>query len=255
MRTHGRYLLPGAEPLASGAGGEALLDARQSRHLLAARRALPGDRLELSDGAGRAWLAELLAADGDGRARCRLLAELPAAPAAALRLTLAAAVPRGKRMAFLVEKCAELGAAELWPVAWGRSVRAGSGAAAERWRRLAAAAAEQSRRAEVCEVSAPLAPGELAARLGGFDRVLLLDRDGEPPRAALAGLAAGARVLALVGPEGGLESAEVAEFERAAADAAAPGLLRRVSLGPAVLRVETAAAAACAVLLAPGAGD
>jgi 16S rRNA (uracil1498-N3)-methyltransferase len=251
MRRHGRYLWA---PPESGPNGPVELGGRESRHLLVVRRALPGDRLELFDGRGRAWEAELVAGRG-GRAECRIVAELPpAAGGVRWPLTLATAVPRGKRMAWLVEKCAELGAAGLWPVAWGRSVRSGSAGAVGRWRRLAEAAAKQSRQSRLMEVAEPVSGAELAGRLEEFGRVLVLEpAGGGPLRGALADLAPGAPILALVGPEGGLTASDLAPLEAAAG--AEPGRLRRVTLGPAVLRVETAAVALAAAVLAEGLGS
>jgi len=249
MRRHGRYLWA---PPEAGPNGPVELGGRESRHLLVVRRALPGDRLELFDGRGRAWEAELVAERG-GRAECRIVAELPGGGGVRWPLTLATAVPRGKRMAWLVEKCAELGAAGLWPVAWGRSVRSGSAGAVGRWRRLAEAAAKQSRQARLMEVAEPVTGAELAGRLEEFGRVLVLEpAGGGSLRGALADLAPGAPLLALVGPEGGLTASDLAPLEAAAAG---PSLLRRVTLGPAVLRVETAAVALAAAVLAEGLGS
>ena len=163
-------------------------------------------------------------------------------------VAMAAAVPRGKRMTFLVEKCAELGVEELRPVRWARSPRSGSAPASalERWQRLAASAAKQARRAGLMTVLAPVSPAELAGALADFDRVLYLDTaGGVSPRAALEGLAPGARLLVLVGPEGGMVPGDLAVLE-------ASVKLRRVTLGPGVLRVETAAVAAAAAVLAEG---
>jgi 16S rRNA (uracil1498-N3)-methyltransferase len=244
MRHHGRYLLAGPP----GAGRAALGD-RESRHLLVVRRAAPGDRLELFDGRGGVWAAELAGAEGS-RALCRILGELPAGPDEPWRLTVASAVPGGQRMGWLVEKCAELGAAELWPVAWQRSPRTGSAGALGRWRRLAEAAAKQSRRARLMLVAEPMTAGALAERLAESSRVLVLDPAGDQTiRGALAGLARGAPLLALVGPEGGLTAADLAPVEAAVGE---PGRLRRVRLGAAVLRVETAAVAVAAAVLAEG---
>ncbi|HOX05069.1 MAG TPA: 16S rRNA (uracil(1498)-N(3))-methyltransferase [Planctomycetota bacterium] len=245
MRNQGRYL---AEAPPAEAGDVLALPERESRHLLAVRRAEPGDRLELFDGRGRAWRAELAGADG-GRALCRVLAELPSGAGRSWRLTVATAVPKPKRMSWLVEKCAELGVAELWPAAWGRSPRGGSDHAVERWRRLAEAAAKQSRQASLMEVGEPLDAAGVAARCGEFGRVLILEPGGGLPlRQALAGLAPGGPVLALVGPEGGLTAGDLAAVEAAAG----PERLRRVTLGPSVLRVETAAVALAAAALCEG---
>ncbi len=245
MRHQGRYLLTSTE--APAAGEAVVLEGREARHVLLVRRARPGDRLELFNGKGRAWEAELVSG-ADERASCRVLRELPPAPGARWRLSLATAVPRPRRMTFLVEKCAELGVDELLPVAWGRSARSGSGKAVERWRRLAESAAKQSRRTKLMHVAEPLPADGLVGLLSGFDRVLHLDTSGDmSPREALAGLAAGARLLALIGPEGGLSEEDLAAIGSAAGDR-----LLRVGLGPGVLRVETAVVAVASIVLAEG---
>jgi 16S rRNA (uracil1498-N3)-methyltransferase len=242
MRKQGRYLLPtGSEPRA---GGEVRLEAREARHLLASRRAKPGDRLELFDGRGTAWEAELVGPDGEA-AVCRVLEALPPAGGGALRLSLAVAVPRPKRMTFLVEKCAELGVEEILPVSWRRSARPASAGGLARWSRVAQAAAKQSRRATIMHVAEPLPAPELAGAVEACDRLLVLDPTAESTvRPALRGLSAGARILALIGPEGGLTDEDLAGLDL-------PGeKLRHVTLGAGVLRVETAAVAVAAIVLA-----
>ncbi len=220
-----------------------MIEGTEARHLLMVRRARPGDQLEIFDGLGRAWKAELLAAQEDV-ANCRVLEEVKMASPASVRLTIASAVPRAKRMSFLVEKCAELGVEELLPVEWDRSPRAGSSSAVERWNRLAGSAAKQSRRARLMNVAEPMSVEELLERLAGFEKVLLLKpgADGSVA-AALQGLAPGSRLAALVGPEGGL-----ADGDRDLL-AGAPVGMTPVSMGTGILRVETAALALAAAVL------
>jgi 16S rRNA (uracil1498-N3)-methyltransferase len=246
MRHQGRYLLGGRGPIAPGE--ELGLAGSEARHLLLVRRARPGDRLEVSDGAGRAWLVELISAEGD-TARCRVHEELPGTSRPKMRLSVATAVPRAKRMSFLVEKCAELGVEELLPVTWARSERRISPPTVERWRRLAGAAAKQSRRSTLMHVTDPVTPRELADRAGGYARILLLDPGAEEQLAgALEPAAADARVLAAIGPEGGFAADDLHPLESTTRER-----LSRVSLGDAILRVETAAVALAALALACGA--
>jgi 16S rRNA (uracil1498-N3)-methyltransferase len=247
MRNQGRYLL--GPNLSPSTGDELELEGSEARHLLSARRARAGDHLELFDGRGRAWQAELLEGSGE-TARCRVLAEVQAAPAGGFRLTVASAVPRPKRMSFMVEKCAELGVDELIPVHWDRSPRSGSTSALERWRRLAEAAAKQSRRSILMSVAAPLSVKELLEQFAAFEKILLLAPQAERPlNAELKELPLGARVIALIGPEGGISDRD-RELLRGAGNSISP-----VSLGEGVLRVETAAIAVAALVLSGGDRD
>jgi 16S rRNA (uracil1498-N3)-methyltransferase len=164
------------------------------------------------------------------------------APPAAV-VWLAFAPPKGDRADLLVEKAVELGVSRLAPFEAARSVvkldpeRGASRAA--RWRRIAAEAARQCGRAEVPAVDEPVPfAGALALGPPGARRVLFYEGGGEPLSALLD--PAAPVHLALVGPEGGFTPGEVG----AALEAGA----RLCSLGPRILRAETAAIAAAALL-------
>jgi 16S rRNA (uracil1498-N3)-methyltransferase len=166
----------------------------------------------------------------------------------AFQWTIASAVPKGGRADWMIEKLSELGAATFIPLASARSVVLPEGKAKfQRWRRLAAEAAKQSRRVGVMRI-------EELTRVE--DLIRLPDREegwyfstsagAQPVPVALA--AWGARgvkpqsMMLLVGPEGGWTGEEEAGFR-------ANGLIA-VSLGSTVLRVETAAVAAGAIMAA-----
>jgi len=243
------------------------------------RRLQPGAALRLFDGAsGVEWPAEVRAITR-GAVQVRL-AEAPQAATAAelpVAVALAFGMPANERVDALVEKATELGVAALWPLMSERSVLRLEGERAERrrahWQAVAAAACEQCGRARVPQVHAvqPL-PAWLRALQGeGVDsaadtpgdaregeaatRWLLSTQADAPPLAAATasgGTAASrsgsanapslplARVLVLSGPEGGLTPSET-EAARAAGFAA-------VSLGPRVLRADTAPLAVLAWL-------
>jgi 16S rRNA (uracil1498-N3)-methyltransferase len=172
-------------------------------------------------------------------------------PAAAPRFTwtVAAAVPKGPRADWMVEKLSELGATAFIPLTTARSVTAPSGAGKiDRWIRLAAESAKQSRRAGVMRID-PLTP--VAQVVGGAEAVGGIN----PGHAAwyfspnldaipISRLTLHPRpqsLLMLIGPEGGWTDQEIALFQNANMIA--------VKLTDTVLRVETAALAA-AVLAA-----
>jgi 16S rRNA (uracil1498-N3)-methyltransferase len=224
----------------------------EHHHLARVLRARPGDAITLFDGAGAELAARVVRV---GRAETELGAETEAAPATAgseTPLVLLTAVPRGGRMDFLVQKCCELGVSRIVPVIAARSVVRPEADRRARWDKIAREAARQCGRADVPVVAAPaalsaaLAAPELPAR-----RLVLSPADGGRPLRAL--LPDRAATALLVGPEGGLAPAET-EAARAA------GFVP-VSLGPRILRVETAAMVAVALAaeafgaLGPGEGQ
>jgi 16S rRNA (uracil1498-N3)-methyltransferase len=228
------------------AGRECTLGASQSHHLSSVLRLKPGDALVLFDGAGAEYAATVLRAGKRGvtitvRERKTVSRESP------LAVTLAQAVSSGERMDYTIQKAVELGAAAIQPLAASRSIvrlsaeRAGRRAA--HWQAIAVAACEQCGRNHVPSVAAVLPLGRWLAQLpaagDGARRLLLTPRadtrlrDLGPPRRS---------VILLAGPEGGYTQEEEAAARRA-------GFVP-VSLGPRVLRTETAAVAALAALQA-----
>ena len=215
------------------AAGEVSLPPGAARHVQVLRLQ-PGDALTLFDGSGPEWQAEVTAM-GRSEVRVKLLA--PEMPVRELtrRVTLAVVMPANDRMDFLVEKATELGAAVLQPLMSERSVLRLTGERADKkrahWQGVAIAAAEQSGRTVPLQV-APV------QTLAGWLAALPAAADGEwrgllSPRAAQALPAPPpAQGLFLSGPEGGLSEAEE--------DAARARGFTGVTLGPRVLRADTA---------------
>ena len=219
------------------------LRGEDARHLTRVLRAEPGQQYEISDGGG-VYLAEIAAVERE-RVIFRIIEALEAPPPP-VQLTIFAALIKFDRFEWLVEKATELGVTAIVPVNAARSEKGlmeGARKRAERWRRIAHESSQQARRLGPPEIGEPQT---LAAAIGppaGL-RYFLDEKPGTPPLAAVIPLPGERRgsdsVALLTGPEGGWTDAE-----RAAATAAgwAP-----VSLGPLVLRAETAAIAAAAIL-------
>ncbi|HKN40463.1 MAG TPA: RsmE family RNA methyltransferase [Acidimicrobiia bacterium] len=196
-------------------------------HLERVLRLRPGEQLTVSDGAGR-WRL------------CRFATELELAgpvqvePRPEPEITVALALTKGERLEWAVQKLTELGVDRIVPLAAARSVVRWDGdrgvAHVDRLRRVARQAAMQSRRVRL-PVVAGVHDFATAASLPG---AAMAERGGHPPTLATP--------VVLVGPEGGWDEAELA----------AP--LPTVGLGPHVLRAETAAVAAAALLTALRAG-
>ncbi len=225
------------------AGATLVLGARASAHLARVLRLKPGAALALFDGAGREHEATISAIRG-AAVEVLVGAALASAPDSPLAITLAQGVSRGERMDYAIQKATELGVRRIVPLWCERSVvrldPARAAAKHTHWRAVATAAAEQCGRARLPELDAVTGfAAHVAAPATTMQRLVLLPDAGQGPRQLPAGLAS---IEVLVGPEGGLDRAEI---ELALARGYA-GL----RLGPRVLRTETAAAAAIAALQA-----
>ena len=202
------------------------------------RRVQPGDTLCLFNGQGADWAAEVLAM-GRREVRVRVGAIGPVARELPFSFTIALGMPANDRMDTVVEKAAELGVTRLQPLVCERSVLRLSGERAERkqahWQGVAVAACEQSGRAVVPVVAPVLSLAEWLRGLTVVSepgwRCLLSPAPGVRPLSA-GGPAGGQGWCTLSGPEGGLTPAEEALAQAAG--------FQPVSLGPRVLRADTA---------------
>lgn len=220
-----------------------VLDGPEGRHAAAVRRLRPGERVDLTDGAG--LLAECVVTAAD---RASLTLEVGARhrePPPAPRLVVVQALPKGDRGELAVETMTEVGVDVIVPWAADRCVTRWRperrDKALGRWRTTAREAAKQARRSRLPEVPDLASTDDVAARLGAASLALVLHEEAEAPLSAVEPPADGDIVL-VVGPEGGITEAELARF------AAAGG--RPTRLGPTVLRTSTAGVAAAGVLLA-----
>jgi 16S rRNA (uracil1498-N3)-methyltransferase len=151
-------------------------------------------------------------------------------------IILAAAIIKGPRMDFMVEKAAELGAASLWPLECARAVVRNPGIErVARWRRLALAATKQSLSSYAMEIRPPLTVAEAAREVPKETLAVFCTEGGEPLSAVVRRMRPRAMLIAC-GPEGDFDAAEYAVMQTAGFAAA--------GLGPNRLRSETAALAA-----------
>ncbi len=225
----------------------ASLTGEQASHLIRVLRAQPGMEFDIVAGP-RVWHGVIAGITGDS-VRFNLVAEVAADPA--LPVTLLLAVFKFDRMEWAIEKATELGVERIQPVIARRTEKhLGQSAAArvERWRRITREAAKQSRRSDIPAIEDPI-PLKTAVRQSGPSlRFVLAEQERSTTfRFALAeALAATGDDLPpieiAVGPEGGWTAEEEALFD-------AEGW-KAVSLGPRILRAETAAMAAMAITAA-----
>ncbi|MBN1558085.1 MAG: 16S rRNA (uracil(1498)-N(3))-methyltransferase [Lentisphaerae bacterium] len=228
------------------------LSTGETHHLLRVLRARPGERVEVLDGAGRRVAANV-PEDASGRERedgLRLpYAEAPEQVPRACDVTLIQALPKGRRMEWILEKAVELGAARIVPVVTARTVvrlNAGERMRREtRWRRLMRQAVTQSGNPWLPRLEPIRDLPEALAGLGPLDLFLVgsLQAQAVPFRDVLGRLPSGTAGAAgvMIGPEGDLAPGEYAAAARAGA---VP-----VNFGALTLRVETAALYALSVLV------
>jgi len=219
-------------------GAEVPATPGQAHYLGSVMRRAPGDAVTLFNAASGEWAARIATLRKD-RGSFQVERQLrPPAPMPDTRLLLAAL--KRDAMDWVVEKATELGVASIQPVLTRRCVS--ERVNTERLSAIAREAAEQCERLSVPAV-APARP--LYAVLDAWDGaplVVAAERSGAPP---LAGLAAALRPpwALLIGPEGGFERAELDDLARRP-------FVTRVTLGPRILRAETAAVAGLALLQA-----
>lgn len=219
-----------------------VLRGEEAHHLARVRRHRQGEVVEVVDGVGGWYQVRLESLDRD-EVRAQILEHQQERGESQVRLTLAAALVKGQRFDFLVEKATELGVAALVPLLTERGVvRPGSEHKPARWQHLARAALKQCGRSRLPLIAAPAALGAVVGAGVEEGQLVLLaaPTGGDELRDCLVGCSAG-RVILAVGPEGGFSPDEVAAARRQGA--------RVFSWGNRVLRSETAGMVLAALVL------
>jgi 16S rRNA (uracil1498-N3)-methyltransferase len=221
-------------------GDRAALTGQNAAHLAQVLRARAGQEFDVATGE-RVRRGRIVRVS---KARVEFELGEDVVQAAGPELTLLLAIYKFDRMEWALEKAVELGAARIFPVIAARTSPHLASAASnrvERWRRIAREASQQARRISAPEVPAPV-PFNEAVAVAAATRIVLAETEHQRSlRAVLATRDQGSLALA-VGPEGGWTDDEFRRFAGAGWIAA--------SLGSNILRAETAAIAALAIVLA-----
>jgi 16S rRNA (uracil1498-N3)-methyltransferase len=218
-------------------GNRAALTGAHADHLVRVLRARVGQEFDVvANGVVRRGVVVALA---DSLVDFELGEEIPTEPTA-IHLTLVLAIFKFDRMEWAIEKCTELGIARMVPVIARRTdshLVAASAKRVERWRRIGVQASEQSRRASPPEIADPVNLPEAMALTAGLKIVLSEVEE----QSQLRDIQPSGEVLLAIGPEGGWTEDELELLRK-------NGWLS-VSLGPTILRAETAAIAATAITM------
>ena len=230
--TVARFHVPDAAP-----GARIALPGHSAHHARDVLRLRAGAQVHVFDGRGAEYEAVLEVVARQGVSG-RVTGPAVPRPESPLRVTLAMSPLKGDRMELAIQKATELGVAEIRPVVTVRTDTAArpalEGARRDRWDKVASGAAEQCGRATVPVVAPTATLAAFIADPPAGARVVLLERqEGQPP---LASLPRPQAITLLVGPAGGWEPVEIERL-------AGAGFVA-VSLGPRILRAETAAIAA-----------
>lgn len=251
MADHRRFLVP---PDQIGEQ-EAVIDGPVARQIRRVLRLKVGDGITLLDGSGGVYSAEI-ACLSRGAVKARILDKKTDANEPRLRLALASCLPKSDRAERIVAKCTELGISEMALVRSERTVARpdadNTNKRLARLRRIAAEAAEQCGRSKAPEIRGILAFDDVVEMIPRFDMTIVAweNECGLSLRDALRSRTETPTVtsaLVVIGPEGGLTEREVEALKSAGATS--------VSLGPRLLRTDTAAIAVCAAVMYEFEGD
>lgn len=214
-------------------------DKDTAKHMFSVMRLKEGEHVTLVFDDGVKRLAQVL---DPSHQSLEILEELADNTELPVQVTIASGFPKGDKLEFITQKATELGACALWafPADWSVAKWDGKKQAkkSEKLEKIAQGAAEQSKRNLIPEIRLFDKKAAFLASLADFDRIIVAyeesAKEGETAALVrvLSGLAAGAKVLFIFGPEGGLSPDEIVAFRQAGAISA--------GLGPRILRAETA---------------
>lgn len=229
-------------------GEQVILGADQSHQICNVLRMKPGNRIVVLDNTGFEYEVVLTGLAKDG-VTGRIESRQAGAGEPHAELTLYQSLLAREKFELVLQKCTEVGVSRFVPVITQRSlVRDADSVTPKkltRWRRIITEAAEQSHRSKIPELAGPMRFESAAHELNAFDRSLIAsthERETTLQKALHSGNEKNPKTIALlIGPEGGFTDQEVSEAVEAGG---AP-----VSLGPRILRTETAAIVTAALIL------
>ena len=220
-----------------------LITGEDARHISKALRMSVGEVITLCDSSRTEHLCKIERISPEG-VLVREVSKEECTHEPSVEVTLFAALTKGDKMESVIQKSVELGVCRIVPVLTDRCISRPDGAAAhkkiERYQKIAHQAAMQSQRAIIPQVDEMMTLTAAAKELGSFDRsIMFYEGGGKPLDRAL--LPEDKSIAIFTGPEGGFEESEVALLTQSGAEI--------TTLGPRILRAETAPLAALAAIM------
>lgn len=230
-----RLFLP-PETLASR---QTVITGEQARHLSLVLRVSVGDILSVFDGLGNLFTCRVLNVRKK-EVTIEQIKKEPYSVESPVSVFLAQGIPKGEKMDFIIQKTTELGVKKIIPIITGRS-QVQHTHKVDRWRKIAISASKQSGRDTVPYVEEPAGFEEFIARQDSGNRIILYEEEkNQSLRRALGDYRRNSDITLLAGPEGGFSKHEISS--------ALHGGFTSVSLGPRILRSETAPIAALSII-------
>lgn len=226
-------------------GKDIILPPEESHHINRVLRLSNGSTVVISDGRGCSHKASIIGQE-NGLVKVRLLESLDKLAEPPVSVTLIQGLPKGEKMDIIVQKAVELGVDTVIPVITERSVVSLSDEKArrkqKRWQKIARAAAAQSQRSRIPEVRPVAAFPDIIEKFREHELVFFLYEDEKDYGLKdFTGCGNINNITVIVGPEGGFTAEE--------ADLACAAGAKSISLGPRILRTETAALTVLALIL------
>lgn len=224
-------------------GAKAVLAGEEAHHLTHVLRAEPGREVELIDGSGKVWRG-IVFRIAEGQVELDEVELISRGESAGARIGLVQSLCKADRLEWVLQKTTELGVEQIHLLEAERSVvRIAADkleSKMERWRKILLAAAKQSRRATVPLLHPPARPASLCDRLPAGLKLILSESARDLSLKHVLRESRWSSAVFCIGPEGGWTAREQECFSGAG--------FRPVSLGPQILRTETAAIVATAIL-------
>jgi 16S rRNA (uracil1498-N3)-methyltransferase len=204
----------------------------QARHLALVLRLKPSDMVSVLNGTGYEYECRIISAHKK-EIRAEVLSKTPYSAESPVSITIVQGISKGERMDIAVQKSTELGAIRFIPVTTERT-QVKQTQKVERWRKISLAAAQQSGRDKLLDIDEPVSLEEyLSTQVTPSANIILFEEHRDRNlKQILKGLNGVKQITVLIGPEGGFTKDEVAAAEEM-------GFIR-ASLGPRILRTETA---------------
>jgi len=211
----------------------------EAHHLIHVMRAKLEDEVTLFDGGGAEYAARI-AEVGRSTVQAEIVQRREIDRELPLELTLGVALPKGDRQKWLVEKAVELGVTRIVPLQADRSVAVPSASALERLHRAVVEASKQCGRNRLMQIDSPASTTSFFEAASRESLRLFVDPHGKPPSDRPS---VGESIFVAIGPEGGFTDDERSRAIKAG--------WQQISLGPRILRTETAAIAIAGCIALP----